>query len=106
MPNCRGGVTPTKACLRQGERRLMLPIAQARTMSRAGAVPRWLAGLAATAAVILAGAVLSGCTGSSTPSDLISNLTSPAQPPAQASAAIGAGRVKVGLILPLSGSRN
>jgi len=84
----------------------MLPNSQARTSSRAGAVPRWLAVLAAMSAAILSGAVLSGCTGSSTPSELFANLSSPAQPPPQAAAPIGAGRVKVGLILPLSGSGN
>ena len=80
----------------------MFPISQARTSSRAGAMPRWLAVLAA-----MFGAIVSGCTGSTTPSDLISNLTGPAaQPPAQPASAIGAGRVKVALILPLSGSGN
>jgi branched-chain amino acid transport system substrate-binding protein len=79
----------------------MLPISQARTSSRAGAMPRWLAVLAA-----LGGAVLSSCTGS-TPSEFISNLSStPAPAPAQPASAIGAGRVKVALILPLSASGN
>jgi ABC-type branched-subunit amino acid transport system substrate-binding protein len=54
----------------------------------------------------MSGAVLSACTGSTTPSDLFSNLSGPAQPSAQAASPIGAGRVKVGLILPLSGSGN
>src|SRR5882672_1060673 len=84
----------------------MFPVSQPRTSPRAGAVPRWLAVLAARSTAILAGAVLSACTGSTSPSDLFSNFTSPAQPPAQAASAIGAGRVKVGLILPLSGSGN
>jgi branched-chain amino acid transport system substrate-binding protein len=79
----------------------MLPESQARTPSRAGAMPRWLAVLAA-----LSGAVLSACTGSTTPSDLFASLSSPAQPPAQPETAVGAGRVKVALILPLSGSGN
>jgi ABC-type branched-subunit amino acid transport system substrate-binding protein len=86
----------------------MLPISQARTSPRPGAMPRWLAVLAA-----LAGAVLSSCTGSTSPSDLFSGLTTsstsastPAAAPAQPDSAIGAGRVKVGLILPLSGSGN
>src|ERR1019366_8479799 len=79
----------------------MLQISQARTSSRAGAVPRWLAAVAACA-----GAVLSGCTGSTTPSDLFASLSSPAPTPAQPEVAVGAGRVKVALILPLSGSGN
>jgi branched-chain amino acid transport system substrate-binding protein len=79
----------------------MLQKSQARTSSRAGAVPRWLAVLAA-----IAGAVLSGCTGSTTPSDLFSSLSSPAPAPVQPETAVGAGRVKVALILPLSGSGN
>jgi branched-chain amino acid transport system substrate-binding protein len=80
----------------------MYPISQARTPSRAGAVPRWLTAMAAIAGAIVSGAVLSGCTGSTTPSDLFSGLSTPAQP----ASAIGTGRVKVGLILPLSGSGN
>jgi len=79
----------------------MFPISQARTSSRAGAVPRWLAVLAT-----MAGAVLSACTGSTTPSDLFSSLSTPAPAPAQPASSIGAGRVKVALILPLSGSGN
>jgi branched-chain amino acid transport system substrate-binding protein len=86
----------------------MLPITQARTASRPGATPRWLAVLAA-----LAGAILSSCTGSPSPSELFSSLSTsstsaspPAPAPAQSESAIGAGRVKVGLILPLSGSGN
>jgi ABC-type branched-subunit amino acid transport system substrate-binding protein len=79
----------------------MFAVSQARTSSRAGAVPRWLAVLAA-----MAGAVLSGCSGGNSPSEMFQNLSAPAQPPAQAASAIGAGKVKVGLILPLSGSGN
>jgi ABC-type branched-subunit amino acid transport system substrate-binding protein len=79
----------------------MFPISHARASSRAGAVPRWLAVLAA-----LGGAFLSACTGSTTPSDLFSSLSTPAPAPAQTASAIGAGRVKVALILPLSGSGN
>jgi ABC-type branched-subunit amino acid transport system substrate-binding protein len=79
----------------------MLPISQARISSRAGAVPRWFAVLAG-----LAGAVLSGCSGSNSPSEMFQNLSAPAQAPAQPASAIGAGKVKVGLILPLSGSGN
>src|SRR5450631_3842951 len=101
MPNCRGGVTPTRG--RSASRRTapMLPISQARTSSRAGAVPRWLAVMAS-----LAGAVLSGCSGGNSPSEMFQNLSSPAQPPAQPATAIGAGKVKVALILPLSGTGN
>jgi branched-chain amino acid transport system substrate-binding protein len=84
----------------------MFPQSQARTSSRAGAVPRWLAVLAAISGAILSGAVLSACTGGTTPSDLFSSLTGPAQPPAQPASALGAGRVKVGLVLPLSGTGN
>ena len=84
----------------------MFPQLQARTSPRAGAVPRWLAVLAAISGAILSGAVLSACTGGTTPSDLFSSLTGPAQPPAQPASALGAGRVKVGLVLPLSGSGN
>src|SRR5258707_8482775 len=81
----------------------MFPVSQARTPSRAGAMPRWLAVLAT-----VAGAVLSGCTGSTTPSDLFSSLSpsTPAPAPAQPETAVGAGHVKVALILPLSGSGN
>jgi ABC-type branched-subunit amino acid transport system substrate-binding protein len=66
-------------------------------------MPRWLAVFAT-----VAGAVLSGCTGSTTPSDLFSGLSSPtpAAAPAQPETAVGAGHVKIALILPLSGSGN
>ena len=79
----------------------MLPNSQARTSPRAGAVPRWLA-----VAASLAGAVLSGCSGSNSPSEMFQSLSTPAQAPAQPATAIGAGKVKVALILPLSGSGN
>ncbi len=79
----------------------MFSRSQARTWSRARAMPRWLAVLAAISA-----AVLSGCTGSTTPSDLFSNLSSPAPQPAAPEPAVGTGHVKVALILPLSGSGN
>jgi ABC-type branched-subunit amino acid transport system substrate-binding protein len=78
----------------------MLPGLKARTSSRARAVPRWLAVLAA-----LSVAVLSACTGSN-PGDLLNSLSSPTPAPAQPEAQIGTGRVKVGLILPLSGAGN
>jgi ABC-type branched-subunit amino acid transport system substrate-binding protein len=66
-------------------------------------MPRWLAVFAT-----VAGAVLSGCTGSTTPSDLFSGLSSPtpAAAPGQPETAVGAGHVKIALILPLSGSGN
>jgi ABC-type branched-subunit amino acid transport system substrate-binding protein len=65
-------------------------------------MPRWLAVLAAWAAL-----ALSACTGStSSPGDLFGKISSPAPAPAQPEAQIGTGRVKVGLILPLSGSGN
>jgi len=79
----------------------MFPRSQARTSPRAGAVSRWLAILAA-----MSGTLLSGCTGGTSPGDLFASFSSPVQTPAQAASAIGAGRVKVGLILPLSGSGN
>src|SRR5882672_7238587 len=84
----------------------MFPVSQPRTSPRAGAVPRWPPVLAAMSAAMLAGAVLSACTGSTSPSDLFASFSTPAQPPAQAASAIGAGHVKVALILPLSGSGN
>ena len=52
---------------------------------------------------------LSACTGSYSPGSLMSSITGPspaAAPPAQPEAAIGAGRVKVALILPLSAAGN
>jgi branched-chain amino acid transport system substrate-binding protein len=79
----------------------MLPNLQARTSPRAGAVPRWLAVMAG-----LAAAVLSGCSGGSSPSEMFQSLSTPAQAPAQPATAIGAGKVKVALILPLSGTGN
>jgi ABC-type branched-subunit amino acid transport system substrate-binding protein len=79
----------------------MLPNSQARMSPRAGVVPRWLA-----VAASLAGAVLSGCSGSNSPSEMFQSLSTPAQAPAQPATAIGGGKVKVALILPLSGSGN
>jgi branched-chain amino acid transport system substrate-binding protein len=79
----------------------MLPNSQARMSPRAGVVPRWLA-----VAASLAGAVLSGCSGSNSASEMFQSLSTPAQAPAQPATAIGAGKVKVALILPLSGSGN
>ena len=80
----------------------MFPGLQARTASRGRAVPRWLALLAALSTLALA-----ACGGgSSGPGDLFGGLSSPTPTPAQPEAQIGAGRVKVGLILPLSASGN
>ncbi len=55
-----------------------------------------------------AGLLLAACSGSMSPSDLWSSISTPTQPaaPPQASTAIGTGRVKVALILPLSASGN
>jgi branched-chain amino acid transport system substrate-binding protein len=79
----------------------MFPGLQARTSSRARAMPRWLAIFAAWSAI-----ALSACSGNPSPGDLFGNLGNPAPAPAQPAAQIGAGHVKVGLILPLSGSGN
>jgi branched-chain amino acid transport system substrate-binding protein len=78
----------------------MLRSAQARTSPRGRAGSAWLAVLAT-----LSGLLLSACGGNSA-SEAFSNLSGPAQPPAQPASAIGAGRIKVGLILPLSGAGN
>jgi ABC-type branched-subunit amino acid transport system substrate-binding protein len=76
---------------------------QARTAAPARAWPRWIAGLAAGSTLLLA-----ACTGSNSPSEFLSRLPGPSQPagPPQASTNIGAGQVKVGLILPLSAGGN
>jgi branched-chain amino acid transport system substrate-binding protein len=76
---------------------------QARTAAPARAWPRWIAGLAAGSSLLLA-----ACTGSNSPSEFLSRLPGPSQPagPPQASTNIGAGQVKVGLILPLSAGGN
>jgi ABC-type branched-subunit amino acid transport system substrate-binding protein len=71
----------------------MLRVLQAR-VSRRG-----LASLAAGSTLLLA-----ACSGGYSPSDLISNFSSP--PPAAPGTTIGAGQVKVGLILPLSAAGN
>jgi hypothetical protein len=76
---------------------------QARTAAPARAWPRWIAGLAAGSSLLLA-----ACTGSNSPSEFLSRLPGPSQPagPPQSSTNIGAGQVKVGLILPLSAGGN
>jgi branched-chain amino acid transport system substrate-binding protein len=76
---------------------------QARAAAPARAWPRWMAGLAAGSTLLLA-----ACTGSHSPSDLFSGLPGPSQPagPPQVSSNIGTGKVKVGLILPLSAGGN
>jgi hypothetical protein len=81
----------------------MLAGLQARTAAPARAWPRWIAGLAAGSTLLLA-----ACTGSNSPSEFLSRLPGPSQPagPPQASTNIGAGQVKVGLILPLSAGGN
>src|SRR5439155_7117398 len=61
---------------------------------------RELAGLIAASSVLL-----SACGGNFSPSDLFSAAPQPAGPP-QGGTAIGAGRVKVALILPLSAGGN
>jgi ABC-type branched-subunit amino acid transport system substrate-binding protein len=54
---------------------------------------------------VLSGLLLSACGGNSA-SEVFANLSGPLQSPAQPASAIGAGRIKVGLILPLSGAGN
>src|SRR5689334_20967643 len=78
----------------------MFPVVQGSTPPRGRAGSRWLAMLAT-----LSGLILSACGGNSA-SEVFSGFTSPAQAPAQPASAIGAGRIKVGLILPLSGPGN
>ncbi len=85
----------------------MFAILQARP--RECATPRWRtrrAAIGAFAATILSAIGLAGCTGGSSPGDIISSISTPAAPPAQPAAAIGLGSVKVGLILPLSATGN
>jgi branched-chain amino acid transport system substrate-binding protein len=80
---------------------IMFRVLQARRPPRMGAVSRRFAVLAA-----MSGVFLSACAGSNSPSDMFGNLTGPASAPAQPASAIGSGRVKVALILPLSGNGN
>ena len=78
----------------------MFPTVQARTSPRGRAGPSWLAMLAT-----LSGLLLSACGGNSV-SDVLATFSTSPQPPAQPASAIGGGRIKVGLILPLSGAGN
>src|SRR5690348_610850 len=78
----------------------MFPAVQVSTSPRGRAGSPWLAILA-----VLSSLALSACGGNSA-SDVFANLSSSPQPPAQPASAIGAGRIKVGLILPLSGAGN
>jgi branched-chain amino acid transport system substrate-binding protein len=77
----------------------MFRVSQA--IPRGGAVPGWLAALATLSTLLL-----SACSGGNSANDFLSNLSSAPAAPAQPAAAIGTGRIKVGLILPLSGSGN
>jgi branched-chain amino acid transport system substrate-binding protein len=81
----------------------MSRISQPRRLPPPSAVSRRHAVLAALSSVLV-----SACTGSYSPGELISSITSPnpAPAPAQPESAIGAGRVKVALILPLSAAGN
>jgi ABC-type branched-subunit amino acid transport system substrate-binding protein len=66
------------------------------------APPGWLAALATLLSLFL-----SACSGGNSAGEFLSNLSNSPQPaPAQSTASIGTGRIKVGLILPLSGSGN
>jgi branched-chain amino acid transport system substrate-binding protein len=77
----------------------MFRVSQA--IPRGGAVPGWLAALATLSTLLL-----SACSGGNSANDFLSNLSNAPAAPAQPAAAIGTGRIKVGLILPLSGSGN
>jgi ABC-type branched-subunit amino acid transport system substrate-binding protein len=81
----------------------MIRLLQARTAASARAFPGWLAGLLAGSSLLLG-----ACAGSFSPSDLFSRTSGPTQPagPPQAGSNIGAGQVKIGLILPLSAGGN
>ena len=78
----------------------MFRVAQARTPAPAAGSSRWLIALAAGANLLLA-----ACSGNLQPGDLFGGLPQPAPAPGSANQ-IGAGRVKVGLILPLSAGGN
>jgi branched-chain amino acid transport system substrate-binding protein len=81
----------------------MSRIPQARSVAPATAVSRRRAVL-----VGLSGLLLSACGGNYSPSGLVTSITgpSPTPAPAQPETQIGGGRVKVGLILPLSAAGN
>ena len=72
---------------------------QARTSRPARVSCGWIAGIAAGSTLLLA-----ACTGGYSPNDLMSTFSTPQ--PAAPGTTIGAGQVKVGLILPLSASGN
>ena len=72
---------------------------QARTPRPARVSRGWIAGIAAGSTLLLA-----ACTGGYSPNDLMSTFSTPQ--PAAPGTTIGAGQVKVGLILPLSASGN
>ncbi len=78
----------------------MYRVSQAWT-APAAASGRWLAAVVAASAVLL-----SGCSGTFSPSDLFSATPSQPAGPPQGSTAIGSGQVRVGLILPLSAGGN
>jgi ABC-type branched-subunit amino acid transport system substrate-binding protein len=77
----------------------MFPGLQARTSRPARESRGWIAGIVAGSTLLLA-----ACTGGYSPNDLMSTFSTP--PPAAPGTTIGAGQVKVGLILPLSASGN
>src|SRR5467141_5344700 len=91
--------TAARACCCGRGDRPMFRVLQARTSRPARVSRRWVAGIAAGSTLLLA-----ACSGGYSPSDLISNFSS--TPAAAPGTTIGAGQVKVGLILPLSASGN
>src|SRR5437660_12522334 len=100
MPDCARGLASTFVAAVE-ETGPMVRVSQAWT-APAGAALRWLASLAAASTLLLG-----ACTGNFPTTDLFSGFpgTQPAGPQ-QNPSAIGTGRVKVGLILPLSASGN
>jgi ABC-type branched-subunit amino acid transport system substrate-binding protein len=78
----------------------MIRQSQARTAASARGFPGWLAGIIAGSSLLLG-----ACAGNFSPGEIFSNTTNPAGPQ-QPSSNIGAGQVKVGLILPLSAGGN
>jgi ABC-type branched-subunit amino acid transport system substrate-binding protein len=81
----------------------MFRLLQAWAAASARVFPGWRAGLVAASTLLLG-----ACAGSYSASDLFSSISGPSQPagPPQAASSIGAGQVKVGLILPLSAGGN